>query len=262
MVKKTICLFFAFCLTVSVAHSKEVFPFLGEITVSKVNVRAGGNVNFEQLCQLSKGDEVAVLEESYGWYKIKLPSKASGYISEKYIQPLSAGIGKVNARRVNIRALPSEKSSIIGQLKEGINVRIKENTAGWYKIEPVEDIFGWVSDKFVVFKDSQIPSAAIVAEPMKELPAAMVLEPVIEDKTPALFTVVGRVEDLGRIFSSKSFRYKLVVDRKTVYYLEGDKDLLSRAIHLTVKVEGTLKEDPRKESKYPVIIVSTINSLL
>ena len=258
------CLFF-FTVLAHGEEAKENFPFTGQVTADNVNVRAGQNVAFEQLGKLNKGQEVIVIGKSYGWYKIKLSDSMECYISERFVRLRFDDIGMVVANRVNLRAAASDKASVIGQLGQGIRVKIKGRTPGWYKIESPEGSHGWVIDKFIVLKSREIPLPKIVVEPSrniytKKIEAAQTN--IEEKKKSALLTVIGRIEDLGRVVPPKDIRFKLIVNDKTIYYLEGDSDFLSSALHYTVKVEGTLKPDSEKRYKYPVIVVSQINSLV
>ncbi len=256
---------FVFALTAYCEEGKDTFPFLAEINTDNVNVRAGQNINFERLTRISKPQEVVVVAKSYDWYKIKLPGGADCFVSEKFVSPRVDDIGMVTANRVNLRAGASEKASIIGQLQKEARVRIKGLSQGWYKIEPPEGAYGWIEERFIVFKSNQIPPAKIISEPSRSVykketpPPPPVPEP---KKEPEKFSVVGRVEDSGRIFSNKDIRYKLVINDKTAYYLDGDAKLLDSALHYTVRVVGDIRPDPDKRLAYPVIVVSKINSIL
>ena len=152
---------------------------------------------------------------------------------------------------------------MIGQLKKDTRVFVKEHVAGWYKIKPVEGVHGWVLAKFVSYKSAEIPASKIIQLPVKVKPLVEEQPKAKEEKKkePPLFSVVGRIEDVGRYMPSKDIRYKLIVDKNTIYYLEGNKALLDESVHYTVRVEGTLKP-AEKNFKYPIIVVSTINSLL
>ena len=93
----------------AVFAAQEFFPFLGEITANKVNVRAGQSVNFEKLCSLEAGDQVIVIEKNFSWYKIRLPECAESYVSAKYIQLLDGHFGEISGDRVNIRSARDSK---------------------------------------------------------------------------------------------------------------------------------------------------------
>lgn len=274
MIKKAIVFLGVFFLFCAFARTEEKLPFLGEITADKVNVRAGPNLNFEQVCQMNKGQEVLVLEKSYGWCKIRLPDTARGYINPKFVTPRFEGIGVISANRVNIRAGAGENFSVIGRLDKGERVRIKGQSQGWHAIEPVERSYAWVLEKFVVYKSDQIPPERIIVEPSRNIYVKKTEVPVTTEQATAQpplppqparqdfesFSAIGMLEDAGRFFRSKDIRHKLIVDGKTVYYLQGDEQILNRWTHYPVKVEGTIKKDPAGVYKYPIISVTKIGS--
>lgn len=133
------------------------FPFVGAITTNNVNIRAGQSRNFEALGQLNRNDQVIVVEKSYGWYKIKLPSFSKSYIIAKYVQ-LQGKIGIVTADEVNVRSKADVEATSLCQIAKGRQVEIVEKLEGWYKIIPPEGCFGWISEQFISFKSSDLTS--------------------------------------------------------------------------------------------------------
>src|SRR5262245_22482211 len=124
--------------------AKEHFPFLGEIVSDKVSVRAGENVNFERVDILPTGAQVIVLDESYEWYKIQLPSTAKVYVRIDYITVLKDQLAQVSGNRVNVRAGRGVNFSSLGQLQKGDYIRLVSKMDDWFQIQPVEDLYGWV----------------------------------------------------------------------------------------------------------------------
>ncbi|MBU0678037.1 MAG: SH3 domain-containing protein [Verrucomicrobia bacterium] len=57
-----------------------------EVTVSKLNVRAGAGINYSVVGQLERGDKVEVVSEFGEWLKIAPPKDASLYISGDFIE--------------------------------------------------------------------------------------------------------------------------------------------------------------------------------
>jgi len=257
-----------FFLAASFAFSESKFPFVGEVSSEGVNVRAGQHISFERLARLKKGTEVIVVAKNYDWYKINLPDIADCFVSKKYVRALSDGTGEITANRVNVRASAKEKSSIIGQLGKGTRVKIKGHSPGWVMIEPADGIYGWVSAKLVSYKSDRVPLPKVIEEPIRiaykkpEQKPAEENEEKKREESPAQFSIVGRIEDVGRVVPVKTIRYKLIVDPKTIYYLEGDKALLDGSVNFTVRVDGILKPESEKRFKYPVILVIKINSLV
>ena len=182
-------LFFLLCLPAD--GKQEFFPFLGEVTTDRVNVRAGQSVNFETLYQLNKGDQVVVVARAFGWYKIRLPTMAKSYVSEKYVQFLNNKSARITADEVNIRGGAGINHTVLGQLPPGTEVRILEKLEGWYRIEPVEGIYGWVTDEFVKFASQSIPPM-----PNLKLYASQSTTPVVQEPPAAPSVIVIAAEPL------------------------------------------------------------------
>lgn len=142
-----------FGLGVSPIYADEEFtPFVAESTGGQVNVRAGQSSNFEQLCQLDKGEEVVVIDKEFSWFKIQLPLSAKSYVSKDYVKYLGQNAGGVTANQVNIRAGPGIHNTVIGQLSKGEQIYILEEFEQWHRIEPIAECYGWVSEKYLKFK--------------------------------------------------------------------------------------------------------------
>ena len=128
--------------------AEEKLPRIGFIKNDLSNVRAGDNINYEILCKLKKGDPVKLIGKRYSWYKIDLPRNAYVYIKDDYVDldhEKGEKIGKVNTVRVNLRAGPGTKHSILGQVSKPESLRvISKEEGGWYRIEPPQGASGWV----------------------------------------------------------------------------------------------------------------------
>lgn len=156
-------LIFIFSLVTLTAYAqeetREKFPKTGYIKSDETAVKAGDNVNFENLCVLSKADSVKVIDRRYSWLKILLPKKAFLYISKDYVDLTSdeKGVGIINASNVNIRAGAGTRYSIIGQISKPEKVSVISEDSGWYKIEPPYGSAGWVnSDQITLTEENEI----------------------------------------------------------------------------------------------------------
>jgi len=197
---RCVIVFLFLFLSTTIAFAEEKFPFLAEVSAPSVNIRAGQHSNFEKLCRLNKGVQVIVVARSYSWYKIKLPLDAKSFISQNYIQLTNDKTGVVSANRVNVRAGPDPNTTALGQLKKGASVKILEKLPGWYRIEPIEGTYGWVSAQYLTFKSSSIPAPsnppaptppslppaalpAVPSPPVAPIPSE-VKETVVSEKVP------------------------------------------------------------------------------
>jgi len=252
----------------------DKFPFVGEVTKEGVNVRSGPNINFESLYQAKNGDKVTVKAKSYDWYQIDLPSEVVGFISKKYVKTATEGNGEVIGDRVNIRAKPGDKYTIIGQAKKGQAVTITGSTGDWFSIAALENCRGWTHENFVKFFSDYIK------EEIKPLPPSepsvvsedKVAKSVSEEKTtkateelkvePSVqqekqfIEVEGVLEQRGKTLGKRFGTHKLLVDGRLAYYLEGDSAILNSYIHFKVMVTGGKTTTPK--GGIPVIKVEKI----
>ncbi|MCK5179544.1 MAG: SH3 domain-containing protein [Candidatus Omnitrophica bacterium] len=262
-----------FGYTDSVYAQQKFFPYLAEATGDQVNVRSGQSSNFERLCQLSKGDEVVVLEKGYSWYKIQLPPAARSFVSKEYVQYLGQNAGGVTAERVNIRAGAGIHFTVLGQLAKGEQIYIEEELDEWYRIKPVAESYGWVADQFLNFKSNDVAeyrsrsySRPVVDEdlfaPVEEEPEEEVAEAqAVEEQDTEKFSAVGYVEAYEDK-DNDGIRYKIVVNGRPICYIQGVNHMLGRFMHHKVPVEGTVNKKLRSKYAYPVIIVLKVRLML
>ena len=243
----------------AVFAAQEFFPFLGEITANKVNVRAGQSVNFEKLCSLEAGDQVIVIEKNFSWYKIRLPECAESYVSAKYVQLLGGDLGEIAGDRVNVRSQSNTDCSVIGQLVRGNKIIFLEERQRFYKIYPPKSSFGWISSKFIAFKSNN--TAALEKDVVGEREKKIVLKKQKEaenlQQLKRKVTILGTVE-LQNNIELDGLRYKLVADDSLIYCLGGFNDVLDEFIGFKVKVEGTIDPHAPKAVFYPLINISKI----
>lgn len=241
----------------ALSQTPPQYPFLAEVIDHDINVRAGQSTGFEKLCQLNKGEEVVVLEQSFSWYKIRLPKRAAVYISEKYIERINDFQGKVTGSHVNIRASANADSSSLGMIAKDGMVKILGNKDGWYKIEPDEHAFGWIAGQYVSFKSNDV---SLYHEPafenIKEVSA--VAEPKKESGMPEnLFDVIG-VLNRSTMLNSEGIYYQIVSEGKIKYYIKAAQSVLDRFIDQPVHVKG-VQTDHVNNVSVPVLDLYQIN---
>jgi len=233
----------------------EETAFSGEINTNRINLRSDATTSAQIIATLNKGERVEVVSESYAWYKIRLPKDVPVYVRRnlatciKYTdnrqgvaspllgQCLSA---KILKDHVNLRARPSEDSSILGVCDQNEIVNVISINNGWYKIEPLPASFGWVHKKFV---DRSVSSAKN-------------LSPVESPEHAVIFT--GTVEPYGMVFMRRA-THKLVTKDNGVFLLKGNRASLNALNHQKVKVTGTVISEPGV--KYPLLEVKVIEAV-
>lgn len=223
--------------------------FSGEINSAGINLRTDATTTAEILSVLDKGERVEVVLEQFGWYKIRLPKTVPVYVKKKLAECIKSkeiqgalvseaqvrqcASAKILGDRVNIRSKPSESASIVGIADKNEIVNVFSETGGWYKIEPIQNSFGWVNKKFI---DKAEPP------PLKE-----------NDGQLPVFT--GTVQPYGIVFM-RSATHKLVTADNKIYLLKGNRVTLNALNRQRVKVIGKIISP--SNAKYPVIEIKII----
>lgn len=229
-------------LSVQESSGQENYPFTGQVNSDEINIRSDSTVSSAAICQLNKGEEVTVVSDAYGWYKISLPKKAPSFIKANLITPIDEKTAKVNKTNVNIRFEAGESSPVIGQADLDEIINILEKVDGWYKIEPVKNSFGWIYSKFVDKKDI---SQKIAAAPLKDTP------------TDTEVTLEGIIKPYGKVIKRQA-THKLITQGNQIYLLKGNKATLNTLNHRKVKISGKLIT--AQGQKYSIIEISQIIS--
>jgi len=247
---------------------QEFYPYVAEITSEKVNVRAGGNRNYEKLLQLNKGEEIVVLDSQYGWSKIVLPANGKAYIIDKFVELLDVDEGIVTGSRVNVRGRAGTNSTVLGQLKKGDIVHIVDKMGEWYQIVPIKDSSGWVLDEFIAFMHKDVES---VLEKMKTAQGeslgllkelAELKEETLPPPEPKSIVTSGILKSQAPTSGISDIRYKLVKDGQPNYYIQGLTRLLDEFLEYTVEVEGIASSRGIGKDAYPVLKISKIQLVL
>lgn len=246
-----------------VIFAQEATPFTGEVNANNINIRTDSTVASEVICNIDKGEQVEVLSELYGWYKIRLPKKAPSFIKKDLVcaiedKPADSfdklrgsdtgqnRIAKVDKDKVNIRLHPNESSAVLGKAGKNEVITILENRGAWYKIEPINNSFGWINNKFV--------SKASVVKKIKEEDRPLTQIAPVETSV----TVEGIIRPYGMIIK-RIATHKLVTSDNNIFLLKGNKKSLDALNYHKVKVIGKFIS-PNKE-KFPVIEIDKVEGL-
>jgi len=165
---------------------------------NRVNVRAQATPNSEVITQLKKGETVIVLEEIAArkpkrgepakWAKIQLPPNTPVWVYAPYIETTN---NTVNIKRLNLRAGPGERFSIIGRIGRGTPVKQIRTTDNWMEIEAPGSAFAFVAAEMLEKSAAPAPAppqlAANTTKPAPAQPAPTV-ENVKPETAPAVAT--------------------------------------------------------------------------
>jgi uncharacterized protein YgiM (DUF1202 family) len=214
--------------------TNESYLFQAEVTGEDINVRTDSTVSSDVICKVKKGEQVDVVSSLYDWYKIRLPKDAPSYIRKDFVKISEDNIASVAKDNVNIRSKPDISSPILGKIKRDTRVTIIEDKGDWYKIEPVDNSFGWINKNFA----NRIAEKKVA----KKENNSITIQGIIKLKT---FTRVAT--------------YKLIGDDDRIYLLKADKDKLDPFNQRKVRITGKIV-DPTKP-RHPIIEVEKIEPL-
>ena len=144
------------------------------VNASKINVRGQPTLNSEVVTQLEKGDKVTIIEvipdsdakknEPANWAKIKLPENTPVWLFAPFVKD-----GEVNVNRLNLRAGPGERYSVVGRVERGTKVKTIRTVESWMEIEAPENAYAFVGLSLLDRKDGT--SAATAAANPKTTPS-------------------------------------------------------------------------------------------
>ena len=148
------------------AGAEEVAVVKGD----RVRVRAQATLKSEVITLLKKGETVTVLEEIAAkkhkrgepakWAKIQLPPNTPVWAYAPYIETTN---NTVNIKRLNLRAGPGEKFSIIGRIERGTPVKQIRTTGNWMEIEAPRNAYAFVAAELLEKSAAPAPAPTELA---------------------------------------------------------------------------------------------------
>jgi uncharacterized protein YgiM (DUF1202 family) len=240
-----------------VALAQESFPFIAEVNSDNINLRSDSTASAYAIGVLKKGERLEVVQESYGWYKVRLPKTIPAYVkgtlascinynqSQPEVDSQSCLAVKVLKDRVNIRAQASESSVILGVADQNEVITVTGQDGFWYKIEPITNSFGWVNSKFLD-KVETGPGAKVVYNTALNKDPSQGQENVV---------LTGIIKPYGMVFGRPA-THKLVTEGNNIFLLKGSRASLNALNNQKVRVIG--KKLSNIKSKYPIVEVKII----
>jgi uncharacterized protein YgiM (DUF1202 family) len=141
------------------------------VVASNVNVRGQAKLNSEVITKLTKGQQVAVLEEVLlkksgpdepsAWARIILPAKTHVWINSGYVDPATK---TVKPSKLKIRGGPGENYSTLGFLKKGDTVTEVSTKGDWIEIEAPAEASAFVAAQYL--SQEETPTAVAVTTPV------------------------------------------------------------------------------------------------
>lgn len=229
--------------------------FQGQINTNDINIRSDSTVTSKVICGSNEGEPVEVVKESYEWYKIRLPKTAPSFIKKDLVSTIDGKTAKVIKDNVNIRLAPDEASPILGKADKNEVINILSESREWYKIEPLNNSFGWVHKKFV--------DMAGTIDRKKEVKLSREIKK--EDKitveattTDENVTIEGIIKPYGKVIK-RIATHKLLAEDNKVFLLKGNKEGLDSLNYHKVKITG--KPIHPKDQKVTIIEIVKIEAL-
>jgi len=266
LLKSVIFMPVVLALSFGLVYAEDKTPFTGEINAKDINLRTDATTSSVVIATLKKGEQVEVVLESYDWYKVRLPKKVSVYIKMNLasciksteVLPLTRGVepqvsrclsAKVSGDRVNVRLKPDESGSIVGIADKGEVVNVISETDNWYKIEPIQNSFGWVHKRFV---NKVVP---VVVDKKTQETHELLSRVTTPDNPEKLAVFTGEVRPYGMVFLRKA-THKLLTSEGKIFLLKGNRVSLNALNYKKVKVVGKIISSP--EAKNPIIEIKII----
>lgn len=156
-----------------VAFEKRIYPFEGEITAERLNVRMFPRGDGQSIISsvLSAGEKVVVVGEKEDYYQILPPRGASVWVIGRNVRR-DGESGVVTADDVPVRLDSRINADAVAVLKEGEAVKIVGENMGWYRISSPPAVPYFVGKKFVrVGRPSEV-AGPFVKDEAKKAPAA------------------------------------------------------------------------------------------
>jgi len=132
------------CLVLStVATAQDTKPFAGEVTASRLKLRAGPGPSYQPVVSIERGSRVVVLGKHANdpsWYYVEVPQGYTAWVAGRYVSKTKDGMGQVTTTRLLVRPRPStDYHQLSGRLNLNERVKIVEQKSMpdgvWYRIQ-------------------------------------------------------------------------------------------------------------------------------
>ncbi|MHC5051189.1 MAG: SH3 domain-containing protein, partial [Planctomycetota bacterium] len=127
----------------TVATAQDLKPFAGEVTASRLKLRAGPGPSYQPVVTVEKGSRVIVLGKhanNTDWYYVEVPQGYTAWVAGRYISKAKDGTAQVTTTRLLVRPRPSTQyHQLSGRLNLNEKVKVVEQKTMpdgvWYRIE-------------------------------------------------------------------------------------------------------------------------------
>ena len=135
----------------------------GTVTADSLRIRTAPSTGGEIIAYYGSGDKVTVLASVNGWYKVRISSGETGFVSGEYVtldtqtepepEPTpQERTGYSTGSNVRVRSSASTSSTILTTVNKGQSFTvIGENQNGWYNVQLSGGTKGYISAQYVSF---------------------------------------------------------------------------------------------------------------
>ncbi|MNN19143.1 Bacteriocin BCN5 [compost metagenome] len=111
-----------------------------------MNVRSGAGTNYGVTGSLKNGQEVEIISESSGWYKVKYDGSKEGFVNSQYVEKITSNTSNnsqteksgqvINVTsNLNVRQGAGNNTYVVGYLLNNQKVQVISTEGNWYKIK-------------------------------------------------------------------------------------------------------------------------------
>src|SRR5258706_725043 len=133
-----------------VAFEKKSFPFEGEVSVERLNVRMFPKNDQTSIITsvLGLGEKVTVLAEKDEYFQILPPKGSQVWVTSKNVKR-EGEVGTATANEIPVRLDSRVNADVLCTLKEGETVKVLGEHMGWLKVEAPAGVKYYVGKKYV-----------------------------------------------------------------------------------------------------------------
>ncbi len=136
------------------------------VTGDRVNLRGRPTLSSEVVTQVLEGETLVVLDslslspsrrgEVVQWHKIRLPEDTPVWVHAGFIDRTNR---TVTASRLNVRAGPGDRYSVLGHLAKGESVHEIRIVDDWMEIEPPSGTYAYIAAAFAALQPATVSAA-------------------------------------------------------------------------------------------------------
>lgn len=127
----------------------------GTVNTSKLNVREDAAILSNIIGLVHQGDTFSIIQRKNNWDQIELSSSETGWVHDAFITTTEKNVeAKVEAVILNVRENPTLSSKVVGKLKLGTTITVREEQAGWANIVSPLGVQGWVNKAYITKQTS------------------------------------------------------------------------------------------------------------